>query len=264
MPRLRVLFIHGLESSPQGAKARLFAEHFEAQTPTMDTRDFEGCVARQAEAIARFAPEVVVGSSFGGAVAVALLQRGLWRGPTLLLAQAALRQGLRATLPSDVPIWIVHGTRDEVVPLGDSHALARAGSPDLVRLIEVDDDHALHALVRDGRLVAMVRDLAAAARAPRRGFSRHLAVFLEEPALWPVAFVVGAHAVLFGGLLLLYAVRDRRPFALLALAGLGAASADLAWRDLRVGRFGLAVRAVLGFWALSALAAGVAGHFDLI
>ena len=36
----RVLFIHGLEGSPQGAKARLFAEHFEASTPAMDTADF--------------------------------------------------------------------------------------------------------------------------------------------------------------------------------------------------------------------------------
>ena len=82
---LRVQFIHGLEGSPQGSKARLFAEHFEALTPAMDTGDFESCVETQRAALESFRPDVLVGSSFGGAVAVALLQRGLWSGPTLLL-----------------------------------------------------------------------------------------------------------------------------------------------------------------------------------
>jgi len=101
----RVQFIHGLEGSPQGSKARLFAERFTAVTPAMDTGDFEACVALQAETITKFRPDVLVGSSFGGAVAVALLQRGLWRGPTLLLAQAALRHGLPAQLPEGVTMW---------------------------------------------------------------------------------------------------------------------------------------------------------------
>ena len=86
---MRVQFIHGLEGSPQGSKARVLAEHFDAITPAMDTKDFAGCVATQAEVIGSFRPDVLVGSSFGGAVAVALLMRGDWRGPTLLLAQAA-------------------------------------------------------------------------------------------------------------------------------------------------------------------------------
>ena len=41
MSRIRVQFVHGLESSPQGNKARLFAEHFDARTPSMDTKDYE-------------------------------------------------------------------------------------------------------------------------------------------------------------------------------------------------------------------------------
>ena len=44
----RVQFIHGLEGSPQGAKARFLAEHFEAITPAMDTSDFAACVALHA------------------------------------------------------------------------------------------------------------------------------------------------------------------------------------------------------------------------
>src|SRR5688500_14844694 len=126
---LRVQFIHGLESSPQGIKAQLLARHFDARTPAMNTHDFEASVAVQAAALREFDPHVLVGSSYGGAIAVALLQRGEWRGPTLLLAQAALRRQQPAWLPDDVTVWLVHGTRDEIIAAEDSRVLARSGSP---------------------------------------------------------------------------------------------------------------------------------------
>jgi alpha/beta superfamily hydrolase len=155
----RVQFIHGLEGSPQGAKARLFAQHFTALTPVMKTHDFAACVDVQAATLESFRPDVLVGSSFGGAVALTLLQRGLWHGPTLLLAQAALRQGLSPFLPEGVPVWLVHGVHDDVVDIEDSRTLARTGTPALVRLIEADDDHSLHGMVGSGRLVEIVREL---------------------------------------------------------------------------------------------------------
>ncbi len=156
---LKVQFIHGLEGSPQGNKARLLGEHFDARTPAMDTSDFEGCVAVQRACLAEFEPEVLVGSSFGGAVAVALLQRGVWRGPTLLLAQAAERLGLEPVLPDGVPIRIVHGLRDQVVDPEDSRRLAAAGSAGWVRLTLVDDDHSLSDSVASGALLEWVRQL---------------------------------------------------------------------------------------------------------
>jgi hypothetical protein len=159
--RIRVQFAHGLESSPGGTKARILAEHFDAITPAMDTRDFESCVAVHDAALRSFRPDVLVGSSFGGAVAVELLRRGLWRGPTLLLAQAALRERPDARLPESVAVWLVHGRRDEVVDPDESRRLAATGSPGFVRLIEVDDDHRLTASVAAGRLAAWVRELAA-------------------------------------------------------------------------------------------------------
>jgi predicted esterase len=154
-----VHFIHGLEGNPQGTKARVLAAHFDAQTPAMDTRDFEGCVALHAERIAARRPDVVVGSSFGGAVATALVQRGQWSGPTLLLAPASVARGLPLELPAAGPIWIVHGTRDEVVPLAHSRHLAAANEARGVRLIEVDDDHSLHSSTAGGALVEWVEDL---------------------------------------------------------------------------------------------------------
>lgn len=157
---VRVQFVHGLESSPQGIKAQLLARHFDACTPAMDTHDFEASVAVQSAALREFEPHVLVGSSYGGAIAVALLQRGDWRGPTLLLAQAALRRGQPVWLPEDVTIWLVHGTRDEIIAVEDSRVLARTGTPGRVRLLEIDDVHALHTTVEDGRLVAWVEALA--------------------------------------------------------------------------------------------------------
>lgn len=158
--RLRVQFAHGLEGSPQGNKARALSACFDARVPAMDTSDFEACVALHATTARAFCPHVMVGSSFGGAVAVALLQRGLWRGPTLLLAAAASRYARAARLPEGVRVTLVHGLQDHVIDVADSRALARTGSPELVELIERDDDHALHAFVAEGGLIDRVRVLA--------------------------------------------------------------------------------------------------------
>lgn len=153
---LRVQFAHGLESSPQGIKARLLAQRFITETPAMNTRDFESCVALHAGTLRRFQPHVLVGSSFGGAVAVALLERGLYRGPTLLLAQAAVKYRPDAKLPHGVRVLLVHATHDEVVPVGGSRTLAATGSAELVELIECDDNHALSKLCERGELAQLV------------------------------------------------------------------------------------------------------------
>lgn len=157
---LRVQLAHGLEGSPQGSKSRALGAYFEAETPAMDTTDFEACVAVHAEALRRFRPHVLVGSSFGGAVVVALLERGDWRGPTLLLAQAARLYDPSVRLPAGVPVILVHAPGDDVVPVDDSRQLAKTGSPELVRLLEPDDDHSLHRFVASGQLVRLVERLA--------------------------------------------------------------------------------------------------------
>jgi predicted esterase len=155
---VRVLYIHGLESGPLGNKARFLAARFDTLTPQMDTSDLAACIEVQTTAIASFAPDVVVGSSFGGGVAVALLIAGAWRGPTVLLAHAArkMRVGGEPHIPAGTPVVLVHGTRDDIIPVEDSRLLAATGSPELVRLIEVDDDHRLTAFTESGRLAEVV------------------------------------------------------------------------------------------------------------
>ena len=157
---MRVQFIHGLESSPRSRKARVLAAHFDALTPAMDTSDFEACVALQSEVAAMWGPEVLIGSSFGGAVATALLQRGLWGGPTLLLATASGRRGMVDELPSGVHVHLVHATGDAIVPVEDARRVAAASDPRWVRLDEVEDDHALTTHAQDGSLVRWVGELA--------------------------------------------------------------------------------------------------------
>ncbi len=268
MRQLRVLFIHGLESSPQGTKARVLAEAFDARTPAMDTGDFEACVRLQAEEISRFSPDVVVGSSFGGAVAVALLQRGLWRGPTLLLAQAAVEQGLAPTLPKGRRVWLVHGTRDDLVPMANSRMLARTGTPRLVRWIEVDDDHRLTELVSSGGLVSTVQELAAedGVGAPGAGEAvrRFVSNFLADPALWPIVFVVVVHIALLGAVVLLFAARSRSPFAFLVLALLVASSVQAVLGARRRGAGGRATLWLAGLWALSVAAAVFGSRYGVL
>ena len=157
---MRVQFVHGLESSPQGKKARLFAQHFETRTPAMDTTDFEACVRLQAEVLDEFKPDVLIGSSFGGAVVVALLQRSVWRGRTLLLAQASRMFLPEPRLPAEFRVTLLHGTDDEIVDVADSRALAATGTPGYVELIEVDDDHQLSRSLQSGALVELVRRIA--------------------------------------------------------------------------------------------------------
>jgi hypothetical protein len=149
---LRVQFVHGLESSPQGNKARILARAFVAHTPAMNTRDFEACVATQARSVADFQPQVLVGSSFGGAVVVELLARGVYKGPVLLLAQAALHYRPDARLPEQIYVTLVHARADGVVPFAGSELLSRTGTPGLVQLVSCEDDHALSAFCKRGGL----------------------------------------------------------------------------------------------------------------
>jgi predicted esterase len=161
---LVVTFVHGLESNSQGTKARFLARHFDAQTPEIDTRSFEGARETVSASLRARAPDVLVGSSFGGAVALSLLQRGDFRGPTLLLAPAARAYGLELSIPGGVRVCIVHGRRDDLIDPLDSRALATTGTPGLVELVEVDDGHRLATLVESGELAELVRALNPARR----------------------------------------------------------------------------------------------------
>jgi hypothetical protein len=159
-----VQFIHGLESGPGSSKAAYLARHFDAETPAMDTSSFTGSVALQTRRVLARPPDVLVGSSFGGAVALALLNAGVFRGPTLLLAPAHVHYGVDAGVPAGVPVVIVHGVQDSVVSIAGSRALAKTGTRGLVELVEVDDEHRLATLLEGDTLAGLVRRVFALSR----------------------------------------------------------------------------------------------------
>lgn len=115
--------------------------------PILTRRMFRRSVAVQLALLGANQIDVVVGSSFGGAVAVELLSSGAWKGPTVLLCPAHRLLAGRAWLPSpvlpaDARILVVHGRQDETVPIDHSRALIRGTA---AKLIEVDDGHRLAA-----------------------------------------------------------------------------------------------------------------------
>ena len=154
---LKVQFVHGLESAPGSSKSTYLDRYFEAVTPAMDTRDFEGAIGIQARHAADFLPDVLVGSSFGGAVVLAMLQRGFHLGATVLLCPAYRHFSVEGRIPDGARVVIAHGTRDDLVPLDDSKSLAATGTPGLVELVVVDDEHRLRTLLDDDALAMLVR-----------------------------------------------------------------------------------------------------------
>jgi hypothetical protein len=127
-------------------------------------------VAVQLELLRTHRVDVVVGSSFGGAVGVHLLHSGAWRGPTVLLCPA--HRGVMSyarlptpSLPTDVAhlVTVVHGRSDTTVPIEHSRELV-AGTAAV--LVEVDDNHCLSASATPAALAQWVNRSLDAARPP--------------------------------------------------------------------------------------------------
>ena len=155
----------GLALAALLAAGAWFAWRREALGVAAIRRSFDRCVELQAAAAARFQPDIVVGSSWGGAVAAELLIRGLWSGPTILLAPAirTISERSQRTDPSEAlaqlereqPILVFHDPSDEVVPHAHSVELGRAEG---IELRSVDaGGHRLLDLLERGELGEAIR-----------------------------------------------------------------------------------------------------------
>lgn len=144
-----LLFAHGLESAPIGRKSQaLIDAGYEVIAPDGRGRDLAGRIEGLLEVLEGLtASPVLVGSSFGGiaglVAAIMAAERG--RGvPGLVLCAPALQlpppPGTVDRLVRPCPTIIVHGTRDEIIPIELSRAFVREHGG---RLREVDDDHGL-------------------------------------------------------------------------------------------------------------------------
>lgn len=146
----KVLFLHGKEGNPEGSKVLyLKSMGYEVFCPAYNTGkgdpDFgkyvPGCVEVAKRALRDFRPDVVVGSSFGGAVLLQLLQEGVCRVPSILMAGAGILYGKAAKLPHDVAVTLIHGTEDGIIPYEHSILLVK-GHPN-ANLVLLSDNHRL-------------------------------------------------------------------------------------------------------------------------
>jgi hypothetical protein len=93
------------------------------------------------------------------------------------------------------------------------------------------------------------------------GFSRHVAVFIEDSALWPLLFIFVVHVALAGALVMLAAVRGRSLPALAVLALLLGLCVDMIRRARQPRRV---ARWIAALWLLSALTAAASSHLGLL
>jgi hypothetical protein len=136
---MKILYLHGWNSLVGGVKpTHLKAHGHEVIEPALDHEDFDLALRAAQAAFDQHQPEVVVGSSRGGAVAVNL-KSGSAR--IVLLCPAWKKWGHVQTVKPGTRI--LHSRADDVVPFKDSvELLSKSGLP-ASALIEVGQDHRL-------------------------------------------------------------------------------------------------------------------------
>jgi alpha-beta hydrolase superfamily lysophospholipase len=136
---MKVLFLHGWQSLPGGVKPTFIRHHGHAvSNPKLPDEDFTEAVRIAQAELERHQPDVVVGSSRGGAVAMSLESKN---ARLVLLCPAWKRWGMVKHVKSGTVI--LHSRADDVVPFADSEELVRNSSLPVTALIETGTDHRL-------------------------------------------------------------------------------------------------------------------------
>ncbi|MGI9233389.1 MAG: alpha/beta hydrolase, partial [Woeseiaceae bacterium] len=145
-----VVFSHGQESGPWGTKIQSMAERAKSLGCNVDSIDYRGIV-NPSDRVDKLLREcahiddklILVGSSMGGHVATAAAT-DLGAAGLFVLAPAYYVPGYEALtpLPPSIPICIVHGWHDDIVPVENSIRFAQGCS---ATLHLVDGDHRLTA-----------------------------------------------------------------------------------------------------------------------
>jgi len=157
---MKILFLHGWRSVPGGVKPSYLARHgHEVINPALPDEDFAEAVRIAQAEFDRCRPDVVVGSSRGGAVAMNLR---IGDARLVLLCPAWKRWGTAIRVkPGTV---ILHSRADDTIPFAESEELIRDSGLGASAMIEVGTDHRL----ADAEpLAAMLRACVEAATACR-------------------------------------------------------------------------------------------------
>lgn len=136
---MTILFLHGWQSIPGGVKPSYLKDHgHEVINPKLPDDDFQEATRIAQQEFDKHKPQVVVGSSRGGAVAMNI---NVGDAKLVLLCPAWKKYGTAKTVkPNTV---ILHSKQDDVVPFADSVELVQNSGLPVYTLIEVGSDHRL-------------------------------------------------------------------------------------------------------------------------
>lgn len=133
---MKILFLHGWQSFPGGVKPTFLKDHgHEVINPPLPDEDFAEAVRIAQAEFDTHQPQVVVGSSRGGAVAMNINSGD---AKLVLLCPAWKKFGTAKIVKEETAI--LHSRADDVIPFTDSEELARSSG---ATLIEVGNDHRL-------------------------------------------------------------------------------------------------------------------------
>jgi hypothetical protein len=134
-----VLFLHGWNSKPGGVKPSYLAEHgYSVINPALPDEDFAEAVRIAQAEIDQHQPDVVIGSSRGGAVAMNVDTKG---AALVLLCPAWKKWGTATTvMPGTI---IIHSEADDVIPIAHSRELLTRSKLPASALVIVGSDHRL-------------------------------------------------------------------------------------------------------------------------
>jgi len=153
---MKLCFLHGLDSSPQGTKASfLRAYDSRCLIPSLPP-DINERLKVLKQGLCE--PMLIVGSSLGGLTALmyAMSHPEMVHGLVLLAPAVGIKIEDLFTeeykrimssvyIPRGIPTVVIAGFRDEVIPLSSIRAMfERSPDPANIQLLEVDDDHDLH------------------------------------------------------------------------------------------------------------------------
>jgi len=137
--RMKILFLHGWRSVPGGVKPTFLKDHGHTViNPPLDDDDFAAALRTAQFEFDKHQPEVVVGSSRGGAVAMNI---NSGNARLVLLCPAWKNRGTARTVKPGTAI--LHSRADDVIPFADSEELVRTSGLPASALIEVGTDHRL-------------------------------------------------------------------------------------------------------------------------
>ena len=149
-----IVFSHGQESGPWGTKIRAMAAMVEELGCKAESIDYQG-IADPTERVGKLIEAckeiedtlILAGSSMGGHVATAAADQ-VGAAGLFVLAPAYFMEGYEELTPPppEIPICIVHGWHDDIVPVDNSIRFARQCK---ATLHLVDGDHRLTANITE-------------------------------------------------------------------------------------------------------------------